>query len=129
MNLNDAVRIHLASVDAGHGDFDDTLALIERFFEYQPTGFYNGPLYNGAGENSGSCRVFSLAQYCNLAESDTLRLFAQHYRQVLDEPTGESHGNIRQFIGTGWSGIRFDGPALRKRPATTQDDTTEETQP
>lgn len=71
----------------------------------------------------------SLAQYCNLTESDTLRLFAQHYQQVLDEPAGESHGNIRQFMGTGWSGIRFDGPALRKRPGTTQDDTTEETHP
>ena len=113
MNVNDAVRIHLASVEAGHGDFDDTLALIDRFFDYQPTGFHNGPLYNGTGENAGSCRVFSLAQY----------------QQVLDEPAGESHGNIRQFMGTGWSGIRFDGPALRKRPGTTQDDTTEETHP
>ena len=37
MNVNDAVRIHLASVEAGHGDFDDTLSLIDRFFDYQPT--------------------------------------------------------------------------------------------
>ena len=28
MNVNDAVRIHLASVEAGHGDFDDTLAPV-----------------------------------------------------------------------------------------------------
>lgn len=127
MNVNDAVRIHLASVEAGHGDFGDTLALIDRYFEYQPTAFRNGPLYNGAGENAGSCRVFSLAQYCNLSEADALKLFAEHYHQVLDDPAGDSHGNIRQFMGTGWSGIRFEGQALRKRPVAKGEDTTEET--
>lgn len=129
MNLNEAVRIHLASVDAGHGNFEDTLALIDRFFDYRPTGFHNGPLYNSAGENAGSCQVFSLAQYCNLNEADTLSLFAQHYRQVQDEPAGDSHGNIRQFMGTGWAGIRFEGPALRRRTDTTEDNTREATQP
>lgn len=117
MNVNEAVRIHLASLAAGHADFDDTLALIERHFEYQPTGFHNGPLYNTAGENAGSCRVFALGQYCALTEADTLALFAQHYRQVLDEPAGSNHGNIRQFIGTGWSGIRFEDSPLRPRPS------------
>ncbi len=115
MNVNEAVRIHLASLTAGHGDFDDTLALIERYFEYQPTAFQNGPLHNDAGTNAGSCRVFALGQYCNLSESDTLKLFAQHYRQVLDEPAGSSHANIRQFMTTGWSGIRFEAPPLRLR--------------
>lgn len=126
MNINTAVRIHLASLEGGHSDFDDTLGLIDRYFEYQPAGFHNGPLYNGPGENAGSCRVFALGQYCNLTESDTLRLFAQHYQQVLDDPAGTSHGNIRQFIGTGWSGIRFEDQPLRLRPASTQDDTMEE---
>ncbi|CAN0601345.1 unnamed protein product, partial [Ectocarpus sp. 12 AP-2014] len=100
MNANEAVRIHLASLAAGHADFDDTLALIERHFDYQPVGFHNGPLFNAAGENAGSCRVFALGQYCNLNEADTLSLFSQHYQQVLNDPTGDSHGNIRQFIST-----------------------------
>ena len=113
MNLAERVRIHLASVNAGHGHFADTLALVEQFFQYQPTAFSNGPLKNAAGENEGSCRVFALGQHCNLNESDTLRLFAEHYQQVLQEPTGNSHGNIRQFMTTGWSGIRFDGTPLR----------------
>lgn len=117
MNVNEAVRIHLASLAAGHADFNDTLALIERHFEYQPTGFDNGPLFNAAGENAGSCRVFALGQYCNLTEADTLALFAEHYREVLDEPAGSSHGNIRQFVGTGWSGIRFEDSPLRPRPS------------
>jgi len=124
MNVNEAVRIHLAALGAGRGNFEDTLALIERYFEYRPAGFHNGPLFNAAGENAGSCRVFALGRYCNLNESDTLRLFAQHYQQVLDEPAGDSHGNIRQFIGTGWSGIRFDGEPLRPHIAP---DTKEET--
>ncbi len=126
MNLSKRVQVHLASIDAGHGRFSDTLELIGQVFDYQPTGFHNGPLFNPAGENEGSCRVFSLAQYCNLNEADTLRLFAEHYQQVLDDPAGESHGNIRQFMTTGWSGIRFDQPPLRKRPASGQQDTTEE---
>ena len=124
MNVNEAVRIHLAALEAGRSDFDDTLALIERYFEYQPTGFHNGPLFNAAGENAGSCRVFGLGRHCNLSEAETLRLFAQHYRQVLDEPAGDSHGNIRQFISTGWSGIRFDDEPLRPHTAP---DTKEET--
>lgn len=115
MNINETVRIHLASLDAGHANFDDTLALIDQHFEFQPTGFNNGPLRNDAGENAGSCRVFALGQYCNLSEADTLNLFAQHYQQVLGDPAGDSHGNIRQFISTGWSGIRFDQQPLRAR--------------
>ena len=118
MNAAEAVRIHLASLQGGHASFDDTLALIDQHFEFQPTGFNNGPLRNEAGENSGSCRVFALGQYCNLNEADTLQLFAQHYQQVLGDPAGDSHGNIRQFISTGWSGIRFDGQPLRPRNET-----------
>ncbi|HCW91108.1 MAG TPA: type III effector HopPmaJ [Marinobacter sp.] len=126
MNIPEAVRIHLASVSAGHADFSDTLGLIDRYFDYQPTAFSNGPLRNAPGENAGSCRVFALGQYCNLGEADTLALFAEHYQQVLDEPAGTSHGNIRQFISTGWSGIRFEGPSLRPRPEDHQNNATEE---
>lgn len=115
MNLSKRVQVHLASIDAGHSHFSDTLELIAQGFDYQPTGFHNGPLFNPAGENEGSCQVFSLAQYCNLNEADTLRLFAEHYQQVLDNPAGASHGNIRQFMTTGWSGIRFEDQPLRKR--------------
>ncbi|WP_339799743.1 HopJ type III effector protein [uncultured Marinobacter sp.] len=113
MNLNESLRIHLASLAAGHSDFEDTLALIERHFVYQPVGFHNGPHFNAAGVNEGSCKVFALAQTGNLNESDTLNLFGRHYRDVLADPGGDSHSNIRQFIGTGWSGIRFEGSPLR----------------
>jgi hypothetical protein len=127
MNVNNALRIHLASLDGGHADFDDTLALIEQYFNYQPTGFHNGPVFNPAGANTGSCQVFGIAQYCSLNEADTLKLFAQHYEQVLNSPTEESHGNIRQFISTGWSGIRFENAPLRLRETPSEPDTKEET--
>lgn len=115
MTAVEAVRIHLASLRGGHAAFSDILALIDQHFEFQPAGFHNGPLFNAAGENAGSCRVFALGQYCNLSEADTLQLFAEHYQQVLGDPAGDSHGNIRQFMATGWSGIRFDNQPLRAR--------------
>ena len=116
MTVNDAVRIHLAALSAGRSTFEDTLELIERYFDYRPTGFRNGPLTNAPGENAGSCRTFAMARFCNLNEADTLRLFGQHYDQVLSDPAGESHGNIRQFISTGWSGIQFEAEPLTLRP-------------
>ncbi|SOB76438.1 HopJ type III effector protein [Marinobacter sp. LV10R510-11A] len=127
MNVNEAVRIHLASLDGGHADFDDTLALIERYFDYNPASFHNGPLFNAAGENAGSCRVFGLGRHCSLNEADTLKLFAQHYQQVLNDPAGESHSNIRQFISSGWSGIHFEDTPLRQRRTPSEPDTREET--
>lgn len=115
MNLIEALQIHLASLEAGHSDFEDTLTLVERHCDYAPTGFHNGPLYNAAGENEGSCKVFALGQFGNLTEAQALLLFGRHYQSVLDDPAGTAHGNIRQFMTSGWSGIRFDGPALRPR--------------
>ncbi|MBU2875884.1 HopJ type III effector protein [Marinobacter salexigens] len=115
MKLNEALRIHLASIDGGHADFDDTLTLIQRYFDYTPTSFQNGPLINAEGENAGSCKVFALGLHGSLNEADTLKLFAQHYQQVLHDPAGDSHSNIRQFMGSGWSGIRFENSPLRPR--------------
>lgn len=117
MTITRAVAIHLASLRGGHADFADSLELVDRFFTYTPTAFRNGPLHNGAGENEGSCKLFALAQFCNLSEADTLICFGEHYHQVLDEPAGASHANIRQFMGSGWSGIHFDRSALRLKPA------------
>lgn len=125
MTISEAVKIHLATLQAGHSDFEDTLALVERFFDYTPAGFHNGPLFNSANENSGSCQVFALAQYCNLNEAETLLCFGRHYQQVLNEPASDSHSNIRQFISTGWSGIRFEQHPLRIRPAHSENSNTE----
>ncbi|SFM11382.1 HopJ type III effector protein [Marinobacter zhejiangensis] len=113
MNVTDAIRIHLAALEAGRSDFEDSMELVERYFDHTPTSFANGPLLNSAEENQGSCKLFALGQFCNLTEAETLSCFGRHYRQVLGDPAGTSHGNIRQFMATGWSGIRFDGEPLR----------------
>ncbi|MEQ5837021.1 HopJ type III effector protein [Marinobacter sp. NFXS9] len=112
MDFQNALRIHLAALDAGRSDFEDTLALVDRFFEFTPTAFRNGLLENRPDENSGSCRIFALGQLAGLAEQQTLACFGRHYRTVMDDPSGSSHANIRQFMSTGWSGIAFDGRAL-----------------
>lgn len=116
MTLARAMAIHLASLSGGHADFEDTMALVDRYFDYSPGGFRNGPLHNAAGENEGACKTFALAQQCGLTETDTLCCFGRHYRTVLDRPAGRDHGNIRQFMGTGWSGIHFDAAVLRPKP-------------
>ena len=115
MNLRNALSIHLASLQAGHADFEDTMALVERYFDYQPTAFDNGPLHNAAGQNEGSCKLFAMAQQAGLTEDEALKCFGRHYQSVLDDPAGDSHGNIRQFMSTGWSGIRFAGSPLHQK--------------
>lgn len=32
-------------------------------------------------------------------KASTLRLFCEHYQDVLDTPDGDSHANIRAFVG------------------------------
>ena len=66
-------------------------------------------------------------EICSSSSGEWGLALAEHYQQVLDDPTGESHGNIRQFISTGWSGIRFEGAPLRQRPNPTGNMTREET--
>ena len=56
-----------------------------------------------------------LAQLNNLEQAQTLLCFAGHYRSVLATPDGDDHGNIRNFIKTGWAGVSFDGVALQEK--------------
>ena len=92
--------------------FNKVIEFIETYYQYQPTAFKNGEAYNEATQNQGSARVFSFAQLNNLSAADTLHLFAEHYKAVLDTPMGADHQNIRQFMAHGWDGIAFEGPVL-----------------
>lgn len=70
---------------------------------------------NEANQNNGSCKIFSFAKMNNLSEKDTLALFGDFYRNdVLQNPEGEDHQNIRNFIKYGWNGIQFTEDALEK---------------
>lgn len=93
--------------------FNDTITLIDAHYEFTPTRFQNGELTSEAGQNSGSCKIFSFAKLHHLAEMQTLICFGDYYRiDVLQHPVANDHQNIRNFIKYGWSGINFNGDAL-----------------
>ena len=96
-------------------EFEQTMQVINQFYDYTATSFTNGELLNKAGTNEGSCKIFYFAQLNTLTELETLNLFGVYYRNdVLENPEGADHGNIRNFMLTGWSGIKFDNLALIK---------------
>lgn len=93
--------------------FQDVMAVISENYHYQQSAFTNGEIENQAGTNEGSCKIFAYAQLNNLSKEATLHCFGQYYRDdVLNNPTGDDHGNIRNFIEYGWTGITFEKNAL-----------------
>lgn len=97
-------------------DFKETIAVIDAHYDFTPTGFQNGELKNEAGQNSGSCKLFSFAQLSGLNQQQTLDCFGDYYRiDVLQHPTATDHQNIRNFMKYGWQGISFNGTALSRK--------------
>ena len=93
--------------------FIDTIATIEANYDFTPTAFENGLQHNAAGDNSGSCKLFAFAEIQNLSETATLACFGAYYfEDILKNPNGTDHQNIRNFMNTGWDGIAFYGSAL-----------------
>jgi hypothetical protein len=93
--------------------FPETIAVIEENYNFTPTAFQNGNTHNAAGTNSGSCKLFAFAQLQKLSQDETLACFGAFYRdEVLGDPEGTNHQNIRNFMVHGWNGIQFEGEAL-----------------
>jgi len=100
--------------------FDKTMAVIAENYSYQPTEFSNGlndnKIINTASSNEGSCKIFAFAQLNQLDQQHTLNLFGDFYtKDVLQNPDGTDHQNIRNFIQYGWDGINFSQQALTKK--------------
>ena len=96
-------------------NFNDVIVFIDENYNFKPVRFVNGSIVNEANQNNGSCKIFSFAKMNNLSEKDTLALFGDFYRNdVLQNPEGEDHQNIRNFIKYGWNGIQFTEDALEK---------------
>jgi len=95
--------------------FQDTMSVIEEHYTFIPTAFKNGETQNKAGENSGSCKLFSFAQLNSLNKEETLHCFGTYYTDVLANPDGDDHQNIRNFMKTGWDGVSFEKTALYKK--------------
>lgn len=94
-------------------EFSDTMAVVEANYIFTETSFKNGETDNDAGTNSGSCKLFAFAKRNNLCPEATLACFGGYYRKdVLGNPEGTDHANIRNFIKFGWDGIEFEGEAL-----------------
>ncbi len=95
--------------------FENTISTIDDAYQFSPTSFKNGELLNEANQNNGSCKIFAFAKVNQIDKEATLHLFGDYYRiDVLKNPTGEDHQNIRNFIKFGWDGIVFNGEALEK---------------
>jgi len=93
--------------------FKNTMAVIDEHYRFCPSEFQNGDLINAENQNSGSCKIFFFAQLHNLSEQQTLHCFGDYYRvDVLQNPNGTDHQNIRNFIKQGWAGITFKHPPL-----------------
>jgi hypothetical protein len=93
--------------------FTDTIATVEANYQFTPTAFRNGELQNAAGQNSGSCKLFSFAKLHKLSQAQTLQCFGDYYRvDVLQHPDATDHQNIRNFIRFGWDGVVFEADAL-----------------
>lgn len=93
--------------------FSESQAIINDFYDYTPTTFTNGigeqAVTNQAGSNEGSCKIFAFAQLNQLTPTQTLNLFGDYYHdEVLKNPEDTNHQNIRNFMISGWQGIKFN---------------------
>lgn len=110
------IRKYIDSLQAAPENiqFNDVIGFVDAHYDFIPTTFKNGNAINEAGKNSGSCKLFSFAKLNDFSESLTLHCFGDYYRKdVLQNPDGTDHQNIRNFIATGWKGIFFEGTPLK----------------
>lgn len=102
------------NTDPTHIKFSDTISIVDTNYHFTPTAFRNGELQNEAGQNSGSCKLFSFARLHKLTQMQTLHCFGDYYRiDVFEHPQASDHQNIRNFIRFGWDGIEFTTDALK----------------
>ena len=96
--------------------FTETMAVIETIYNFTPSSFKNGSIQNSATENLGSCKVFAFALKQQLTKEETLACFGQYYfKDVLENPTGTDHQNIRNFMQTGFEGLVFEQEVLAEQ--------------
>ena len=115
MSIN--VAQYLDALREGKVDFEDTMAVISTHYSFSPSSFRNGlaegMIMNAVGQNEGSLKILSFAHLNRLNEEQTLQCFGQFYQNVLNTPEGRDHKNIRAFIKSGWTGVKFSRQALQ----------------
>ncbi|GAA4935933.1 HopJ type III effector protein [Algibacter agarivorans] len=97
-------------------EFSETMQVVDIYYNFTPTAFKNGTLENGEGENSGSCKLFAFAKVQAFTKEETLACFGQFYfEDVLKDPNGNGHKNIRNFMKTGFEGLIFEENPLTEK--------------
>ena len=97
--------------------FQNVLDAINANYDFYPTAFgVTKEAPNPAGQNEGACRVLAFAKDQNLDKETALKLFAEHYQNVLDDPAGDNHQNIRLLMRHGLGEAWFDETALARKP-------------
>ena len=93
--------------------FQQTMDFIEANFVFTPVEFSVGDQHNELGTNQGSAKIFCVGKALELNEAEVLQCFGDFYREdVLENPEGSDHQNIRNFIKYGWAGVTIDSNAL-----------------
>jgi len=111
MNLDDFLNTLKNTPDSV--EFTDTMAVIEAGYKFTPTRFQNGDLTNEPEQNQGSCKILAFGKLQGLSAEQTLACFGEYYRQdVLNNPAGSDHQNIRNFMKHGWDGVSFEEQPL-----------------
>jgi hypothetical protein len=111
MNIEDLLGKLRADRDSI--EFKEVMLTISENYNYKPARFYNGAVVNEAGENEASCKIFAFAKLHNLDVNETLSCFGKFYREdVLKNPEGNDHANIRGFMTCGWGGLEIEGEVL-----------------
>eukprot|EP00531_Pseudo-nitzschia_arenysensis_P011447 CAMPEP_0116132966 /NCGR_PEP_ID=MMETSP0329-20121206/9846_1 /TAXON_ID=697910 /ORGANISM="Pseudo-nitzschia arenysensis, Strain B593" /LENGTH=211 /DNA_ID=CAMNT_0003627549 /DNA_START=44 /DNA_END=679 /DNA_ORIENTATION=+ len=113
-----ACEVFNANVEMSADDltFEEVMEVIDENFETGLIEFKNGDILNKQGENEGSAKVLSYAALSDFDKETTLKLWGQYYREVLADPDGDSHQNIRNFMKYGWDGVPFEnGIALTSK--------------
>lgn len=107
------VKALIEALNIAAVDFKEVMQTIDENYHFAPTAFKNGETFNAADTNNGSCKVFAFGKLHQLSEQATLNAFGDFYtKDVLDNPQGDDHQNIRNFIKFGWQGIEFEAEAL-----------------
>ena len=69
--------------------------------------------------NVGSAKLLSFGVLAGLSKEETLALFGGYYRDVLATPDGDDHPNIRNFMKSGWDGVKAQSKCpLGQRPSS-----------
>lgn len=105
--------IEKLKTDARNVSFEETIAVIDANYQFTPIAFSNGNQINNTNENNGSCKIFAFAKLNQLNKLQTLACFGSYYfEDVLKNPEGNDHQNIRNFIEFGWDRIHFENEPL-----------------